>query len=85
MAGFEIGSALICGPDLALGLRNWARWEAPPMKIWITLVATVVLAAFTVQAADAGKKDSPNFGYCKNGKKVKDVTRCGENRGRGRR
>jgi hypothetical protein len=42
------------------------------------LVGAIVLAIslMVTQDAFARKKDNPNFGYCPNGKKVADITKC---------
>src|SRR5262249_18127816 len=42
------------------------------------LVGAIVLAIslMVIQDAFARKKDNPNFGYCPNGKKVADITKC---------
>jgi hypothetical protein len=51
--------------------------------------AVLLIAGFTVlalvvapTAVSAKKKDHPNYGFCKSGKKVTDTKKCKENGGK---
>jgi hypothetical protein len=46
------------------------------------LLALFVLPILSATTADARKKDHMNMGYCKNGKKVSDLSKCKENGGK---
>jgi hypothetical protein len=51
------------------------------LRLFLSLLATLVVAAFVTESADARIKDKPNSGYCKSGKHVGDMAKCKENGG----
>ena len=52
------------------------------LMVGSALVALLVLPVLSASTADARKKDNPNMGFCKSGKKVNDMKKCKENGGK---
>jgi hypothetical protein len=48
------------------------------MQKIIAAIMTVAIGLMVTQSASARMKDKPNFGYCADGKKVPDTTKCPE-------
>ena len=46
------------------------------MKKIIVAIMTLAIGLVVTQSAFARMKDKPNFGYCADGKKVADTTKC---------
>ena len=46
------------------------------MQKIVVVVMALATGLLVTQSAVARKKDNPNFGYCDDGKKVADTTKC---------
>jgi hypothetical protein len=46
------------------------------MQKIVVVIMALAIGLLVTQSAFARKKDNPNFGYCDDGKKVADTTKC---------
>jgi hypothetical protein len=46
------------------------------MQTVLIVIMTLTIGLLVTETGFARKKDNPNFGYCEDGKKVSDTTKC---------
>jgi hypothetical protein len=46
----------------------------------LRIFAAVLVLAVATAPAMARKRDQPNYGFCEDGKKVKDIANCGKSK-----
>ena len=46
------------------------------MQTVVLVIMTLTIGLLVTEPGFARKKDNPNFGYCEDGKKVADTTKC---------